>query len=246
MENQPSVCPKCGEQNGPGNNFCRSCGTPLKKGSHRPRGVHIAWLSICVGVALVAALVAYNVGFYAGDASAVVRINAKPASFSSTTVLPSSSAPSSSSKSDSPIYAFGHSGKIGSWNITVESAQITNIIKDDISGKNSVTDQEFIVLKLRMENISDSPAHYEPSDFSLAAYQTKTEYNADTDAMETANNNETILKNNSAFIGELDDANPNIPKETYLVFEVPKGTKVSDMALLADGGSSHMAGFYLQ
>lgn len=97
-----------------------------------------------------------------------------------------------------------------------------------------------------MSNVSDSPAHYEFTNFLLTNYQTNTNYNPDTGAMETANNNETILKNNSAFIGELDDVNPNVPKETYLAFELPKGTKVSDIVLLADGGSSNMARFYLQ
>ena len=153
----------------------------------------------------------------------------------------------SASSEDSKIYKFGEEGKIGDWAITVKDVQTTNLIKsEEGSDDNKKTDQIFIVIKLQMKNISNSSAQYSPDNFALGNYKTSARYDCNMEAGETENQNKTIFKKDSSYFGVYDNINPNVPKQTYVVFEVPKDTKVGDMALIANGNSDEAAGFYLK
>lgn len=167
----------------------------------------------------------------------------------SSTVIASSTTSQTSpvSSENSKIYKSGQEGKIGDWAITVKNVQTTNLIKsEEGSDDNKKTGQIFIVIKLQMKNISNSSAQYSPDNFALGNYKTNAKYDCDMEAGETENQNETIYRKNSSFFGVYDNINPNVPKQTYIVFEVPKGTKIEDMALIANGNSDEAAGFYLK
>jgi hypothetical protein len=75
----------------------------------------------------------------------------------------------------------------------------------------------------------------------------QSQYSAHFDASNSLNSKEIIYNDNNEFFGVYDDANPNLPKKTYLVFEVPNDVNISNGTLLSlNDGSSETRGFNLK
>lgn len=127
-------------------------------------------------------------------------------------------------------YKFGEEGQSGAWNIKVLDSRETNTI-DAGDGKSETTDQKFIVVHSQMTNKESAAIDYSEEEFTLFDSKTKTQYNISSKAMEGANEKEIIYNESSDFINAYDKVNPNIPKQTYFVFEVPNDFKISDGVL---------------
>ena len=54
------------------------------------------------------------------------------------------------------------------------------------------------------------------------------------DALGNLNSQETIFNKNSKFIGVYDKFNAGVTKNTYIVFDVPKETKIEDLKLIVE------------
>lgn len=120
----------------------------------------------------------------------------------------------------------------GNWNMKVLNVKEDTIVKGGNSSDNKTTKQKFIIIKLQLKNITTSPVQYAADEFKLSDNKTKNEFNSAFDAMQSANGNETIYKSNNEFVGVYDDVNPNTPKLTYIIFEVPKNFNIADGVLM--------------
>lgn len=196
----------------------------------------------------VLVIISFAVGFFAGDTAAINRVNkaidTKVSSEAST--AGNNQASNGSKKEDKKIYKAGEEGKSGNWNVKVLDAQETTTIQGGDSSDNKTTSQKFIIIKLQMTNTSQSPIQYSPKEFELGNLKDKKQYQANMDAGETANQKETIYNKNSEFTGVYDDVNPNTPKQTYIVFEVPKDFNIADGILINANGNSDAVGYNLK
>jgi len=134
----------------------------------------------------------------------------------------------------------------GSWNIKILDAQETTTVKSGNSSDNITTKEKFIVLKLQMKNITEAPVQYAPTEFMLGDMNSKSRYNSNLDALQEMNSNEIIYKSNGEFIGVYDDISPNMPKQTYIVFEVPKSFNIKDGILINENSGADPVGFYIK
>ncbi|URZ06512.1 DUF4352 domain-containing protein [Clostridium felsineum] len=149
-----------------------------------------------------------------------------------------------SNKKNSKTYKLGQEGQINDWSIKVLDVQETNKIEtgDD---KPITTQQKFVKIKVQMTNKAQSPKQYSSGNFMLGNMKDKKTYQLNSDAGLKLNEVETIDNNNSGFFLMYDDLNPNTPKQTYLVFEVPTSFNVADGVLIA-GDNTNTAGYYLK
>lgn len=145
----------------------------------------------------------------------------------------------------SKIYKVGEEGQSGAWNIKVLDTRETNTI-DGGDGENKTTQQKFIAAHLQMTNKESAAAEYSPDDFALVNFKTKAQYNINLEAIEAANQKETIYNQNGNFFGIYDKINPNLPKQTYLVFEVPNDFNISDGVLGHVGGDKKITGYNIK
>lgn len=193
------------------------------------------------------AFVTLIIGYFIGDASAINRVN-KQISTKVSNEQNSSKENKKTNDSDKKekVYKAGEEGASGNWNIKVLEANETDTVQGGDSSDNKTTKEKFIVLKLQMNNISKNPAQYSEREFKLENTKDKTQYNTAFEAMQTANSKEKIYNENNNFIGAYDDTNPNTPKQTYIIFEVPKNTNVSDCILMNKNGTGDTTKFNLK
>lgn len=193
----------------------------------------------------VLVVIAFIVGYFVGDASAINRVN----SAISTKVSNSTNTTAQSNqtkKEDKKIYKLGEEGQSGAWSIKVLDTQETNTIASGDGSDNKTTQQKFIVIKLQMTNISQAPTQYSDNEFILGNTKDKKQYQINGDASLTANQVETTYKKNSDFFLSIDSLNPSMPKQTYMVFEVPTNFNVADGVLIHGTSSSDAVGYYIK
>lgn len=197
-------------------------------------------------IEIVCAIVIFGIGYLVGDSAAINRINKDMSTKSSEQTAQTSNTSNTSSTSEKDkqkIYKVGEEGASGNWSIKVLDVQEATTIEG--GSDNKTTQQKFIVIKLQMTNKGQSAAQYSSSDFLLGDINTKAKYEMNMDAGQTANGKETIYNENGEFFGVYDNANPNMPKQTYIVFEVPKDFNLQN-GVLMHGDNGVATGFYLK
>ncbi|AAK79832.1 FtsZ-interacting cell division protein ZipA [Clostridium acetobutylicum] len=165
---------------------------------------------------------------------------------SATKVVQNNKATSSTDQNkDKKIYKVGEEGKSGAWSIKVLDTQETNTIAGG-DGENKTTQQKFVVVHLQMTNKENNVAQYEPDNFLLGDIKTKAQYKMDMEAGETANQAKTIYAKDDSFFGVYDKVNPNLSKQTYIVFEVPTNFNIANAVLIHGGDDNKAVGYYLK
>lgn len=205
-------------------------------------------------IEVVCGILIFVVGFFIGDASAIKRVNEQiginvtkqDEEQKTEEVKVNNENKNDDSKKDPKIYQFGQEGVSGDWDIKVLEAKEADTIEAGNSEDNIKSSLKFIIVKLEMKNISKEPIQYSPEEFILGNMNDKTQYKADLNAMLTANGKETIYNRNNNFIGAYEDVNPNTPKETYVIFEVPKEVKIENCVLVNGNNNSEGVGYYLK
>ena len=193
-------------------------------------------------IEIVCGIIIFVVGYFVGDASTVKRVNE---TVDSKVSQEASMAQTASSRPKEKMYKIGEEGASGNLVMKILGVQETNTVEGGDSSQAKTTTQKYIVVKLQLTNKAQAAIQYSYDDFVLGDSKTKTQYKANTDAGAAANNKEAIYKENNEFVGELDDINPNTPKQTYIVFEVPKDFSLQN-AVLINTKNGKTTGFYLK
>lgn len=200
---------------------------------------------IIVGVLLV---VTFTIGYFIGDAAAIGRVNKTISQGVETTKVAETIAPVKEAPKEKSKIAIklGSEAISGSWSIKVLESKEATTVKGGNSSDNKTTKEKFIIVKLQMKNITTSPVQYAPTEFMLGDMKSGSQYNVNTDAMGAANGNEIIYKENGEFIGIYDDVNPNIPKQTYIIFEVPKAFNSADGVIINTNSNAEAVGYSIK
>lgn len=143
-------------------------------------------------------------------------------------------------------YDFGTEGVSGNWSIKVLEAKETNeiIIGGD---EKKTTSEKFVVVKVQMTNKSNKAINWGPEEFKLIDTKNQTQYDPHFDTTQGINSKETIFNKNDKVLGIYDNLNPNLSKESYISFEVPKNVVLSDCILgNANDGSKEAVGYKLK
>ncbi|KEH90623.1 DUF4352 domain-containing protein [Clostridium botulinum] len=200
-------------------------------------------------ITVVLVIVAFIVGFFVGDNSAVNRINKLDNNKQLTQQTNSTpTTESQENKTKSKICKKGEESSCGDFNLKILDANETTTVEAGNKSDNKTTNEKFIVCKVSIKNISKQPKQYKSTDFILGNMKDKAQYtinDAAFSAMSSANGKETIYNKNNNFVGVYKDINPNTTKQTYLIFEVPKDFNISDGVLIS-GGSGETTAFYLK
>ena len=200
-------------------------------------------------IASIAAVGIFIVGYFVGDTTATNRANSlvdasvaiKMANAETKTE------PVTEVKEETKAFEVATGGDSGNWNMKVLDAKEDTIVKGGESSDNKSTKEKFIIVKLQMKNITKSAVQYSPGEFKLGDMKSKSQYDVNLDALQAANSNEKIYKENGEFIGVYDDTNPNMSKQTYIIFEVPKDFNIADGVLMnQNGAQTEPKGFYIK
>ncbi|MDV3428362.1 MAG: DUF4352 domain-containing protein [Bacillota bacterium] len=200
---------------------------------------------------IVCAIIIFIVGYFVGDSAAINRVNKSLNSTDSNQTSStkaddnSNTNDSKQKKSDAKVYKFGNEGTSDGWTIKILDVKEATTIPSGDGSDNKTTQQKFIIIKLQMTNVSQAAAQYDDSEFILANNKDQKQYQIDSDASLTANQVETIYKKNSNFFLSIDNVNPNMPKQTYMIFEVPKNFNLQN-GVLAHTGNNQISWFYLK
>ncbi|MBK5243358.1 DUF4352 domain-containing protein [Clostridium sp.] len=199
-------------------------------------------------ISIILVTISFIIGFFIGDTTAINAVNKKISQRVETTNVAETVAPVKTEPKEENKVAtkIGSEATSGSWNIKILEAKEATVVKGGDSSDNKTTKEKFIVLKLQMKNITTAPVQYAPTEFMLGDIKSKSQYNTAFEAMQTANSNEIIYKENSEFIGVYDDANPNMPKQTYIIFEVPKTFNIADGVLINANSGAEAVGYSIK
>ena len=200
-------------------------------------------------IVTIAAVAIFIVGYFVGDTMAINRVNGTVSQSVETTTTPVESVASAKeeSKEESKVSTkVGEEATSGSWSIKILDAKEATSVQSGDSSDNKTTKEKFIILKLQMKNITQIPVQYSPGEFTLGDTKTKSQYNVNFDALQAANGNETIYKQNGDFIGVYNDVNPNMPKQTYIIFEVPKSFNIAEGVMINANNSGDPVGYYIK
>lgn len=196
------------------------------------------------------AIVTFIIGYFIGDASAVNRVNKQidqnVKSVADDNIKNTSNQEDKADSSKEKVYKLGEEGKSGNWNIKVLDAKEATTIEGGDSSDNKTTSQKFIIVKLQMTDVAQTPQQYSTDNFMLGDIKTKNQYKPNMDAGGTANKKETIYNNNNEFFDVYEDINPNTPKQTYIAFEVPKDINIADCIIINSNNNSDAVGFNLK
>lgn len=200
-------------------------------------------------IATIAAVAIFIVGYFVGDTIATNRANSlvdasvaiKMANAETKTE------PVTEVKAETKAFEVDIGGDSGNWNMKVLDAKEDTMVKGGESSDNKSTKEKFIIVKLQMKNITKSAVQYSTGEFKLGDMKSKSQYDVNLDALQAANSNEKIYKDNGEFIGVYDDVNPNMSKQTYIIFEVPKDFNIADGVLMnQNGAQTEPKGFYIK
>lgn len=198
-----------------------------------------------IAIFSIGIIISFTIGYFVGDTTAINRTNSTINKNVTNTLNSTSNSPSYF-QNESKNYKFGEEGKSGNWNIKVLDSQEATTIQGGDNYNNKATKQKFIIIKLQMTDIDSTLHQYATNEFILRNAKNKKQYSASLEAMDAANQKETIYNKNSDFFGVYDDISPNTPKQTYVVFEVPKDFNVADGVLIHGTSNSDLAGYYIK
>lgn len=198
-------------------------------------------------IEVIGAILIFIVGYFVGDTTAINRVNKTiNARVSNETSETSTSQSNTKAKEEQKIYKLGEEGQSGNWKIKILDVQEATTIQSGDGSDNKTTQQKFIVLKLQMTNISQAAVQYSDNEFALENMKDKKQYQLDGNASLTATQVETNYKNNSNFFLSINSVNPNTPKDTYLVFEVPKDFNMANGILIHGDNDGKIAGYNIK
>ena len=199
-------------------------------------------------ISIILVTISFIIGFFIGDTTAINAVNKKISQRVETTNVAETVAPVKTEPKEKNKVAtkIGSEATSGSWSIKILEAKEATVVKGGDSSDNKTTKEKFIVLKLQMKNITTAPVQYAPTEFMLGDIKSKSQYNTAFEAIQTANSNEIIYKENSEFISVYDEVNPNMPKQTYIIFEVPKTFNIADGVLINANSGAEAVGYSIK
>lgn len=189
-------------------------------------------------ITLVVAVLSFITGFFVGDSAAINKVNKQIESNIQATSSQPETKQEESKKEEVKESAqtvqtikVNEQSSVGNLGVKVLEAKETTNISNE-AGK-SAASGKFIVIKLELKNNGQEATEYNTHDFRLKTSQAIYEVDDNAfDALGNLNSQETIYKNNKNFIGVYDKFNSGIAKNTYIVFDIPKETKIEDLKLL--------------
>lgn len=179
---------------------------------------------------IIGAIVIFVVGYFVGDTVAISRVN-KQIGKSAEKQVSSTKEEIKEEKKDIKSYKIGEQGAVGNLGVKIIEVKESNEISNE-AGK-AAPSGKFVLIKLEMKNNGEQAIDYNPSDFQLK--NNKTIYEVDDNAFEAIgnlNSQETIYNKNEKFVGAYDKFNAGIAKNSYVVFDVPKETKIEALKLI--------------
>ena len=181
-------------------------------------------------ITIVIVALAFIVGFFVGDSSAIHRVN-KQISASTEETGDNKSTTKEEPKEEIKSIQLNTEAQVGDLGIKVLEAKESTAVSNE-AGKSTPTGK-FIVIKLELKNNSKEAIGYDTNDFKLKNNDILYEVDDNAfDALGNLNSQETIFNKNSKFIGVYDKFNAGVTKNTYIVFDVPKETKIEDLKLI--------------
>lgn len=190
-------------------------------------------------IQVICATIIFVIGYLLGNNSANNPTNTKVANGILTKAQ-------TTNDSKEKLYKLGEEGQSGIWSIRVLDVLETDTTQSGDASNNKSTQQKFIVVHLQMINEGTNVADYTTNDLSLKDTKDKTEYGMNDEGGRTVNQAKGICANDKNFFGEYDKVSPNIPKETYIVFKVPKSLNISNLILLYQGDTGKNVGYCLK
>ncbi|KAJ53616.1 hypothetical protein BD780_003219 [Clostridium tetanomorphum] len=191
-------------------------------------------------ITAVAIVLAFIVGYFVGDASAINRVNKQISSMGKIETNASNikEEPAKEEvKEEIKTVKLNEQSVAGNLGIKVLEAKESTAISNE-AGK-STPSGKFIVIKLEIKNNGKEPTEYNTNDFKLKNKDIL--YQVDDNsfgALGDLNSQETIYNENKKFIGAYDKFNAGITKNTYIVFDIPKEAKLADLKLLVKQNKS--------
>ncbi|KLU74184.1 hypothetical protein ADU80_05020 [Clostridium botulinum] len=135
------------------------------------------------------------------------------------------------------IVKLGEETKAGNIGVKVLEVKEQNSISNEAGKANATC--KFVILKLELKNNGNEATEYNPHEFKLNDDKKTLEVDDNSfDALGHLNSQETIYKNNKKFIGSYDKYNAGLSKNTYLVFDVPKDSKLENLKLTVEGAKN--------
>lgn len=124
-------------------------------------------------ITVVLVIVAFIVGFFVGDNSAVNRINKLDNNKQLTQQTNSTPTESQENKTKSKICKKGEESTCGDFNLKILDANETSTVEAGNKSDNKTTNEKFIVCKVSIKNISKQPKQYKSTDFILGNMKDK-------------------------------------------------------------------------
>lgn len=135
------------------------------------------------------------------------------------------------------IVKLGEETKAGNIGVKVLEAKEKEAISNEAGKANA--SGKFIVIKLELKNCGNEATTYDPHEFKLLDKEKKYEIDDNSfEALGHLNSQESIFKNNKKYVGSYDKYNAGITKNTYLVFDIPKDSKLENLKLIVEGAKN--------
>lgn len=184
-------------------------------------------------IAAILIVIAFIAGYFIGDSSAISRVNKElgtnPRITNITVNQPETK--KDDAKESLKSINLSEQAAAGDLGIKVLEAKESESISNK-AGK-STPSGKFVIIKLEIKNNATGAIEYSSNDFALK--NDKSLYEVDDNAFKALGNlnmQETIYNKNSNFIGVYDKFNPGLTKNTYIVFDVPKESKIEELKLI--------------
>jgi len=184
-------------------------------------------------ITIIVVVLAFVIGFFVGDSSAINRVNKQIDSANTGETVDSENTTKEESKEEIKSIQLNEEAQAGDLGIKVlESKESTTVSNE--AGK-STPAGKFIIIKLELKNNGKEATEYDTHDFKLKNNDTLYEVDDNSfDALGNLNSQETIFNKNSKFIGVYNKFNAGITKNTYIVFDVPKEAKIENLKLIVE------------
>ncbi|EKO1911369.1 DUF4352 domain-containing protein [Clostridium botulinum] len=178
---------------------------------------------------IIGGLIIFIAGYFIGDATAIGRVNKQI----DQSVDKQVSSTKEERKEEKKDIKFGEQSPVGNLGIKILEAKESGPISNE-SGK-ATPGGKFIIIKLGIKNNGQEATQHDAQEFKLI--DGKKIYEIDDNAFEALqhlNNQETIFKENKEFIGPYDKINSGMSKNSYIVFDIPKESKIDNLKLITE------------
>lgn len=178
---------------------------------------------------IIGGLIIFIAGYFIGDATAIGRVNKNI----SQSADQQASSKKEVVKEEKKNIKIGEQAPVGNLGVKVLEAKENGPISNE-SGKATPVGK-FIIIKLEIKNNGQEATQHNAQEFKLI--DGKKIYEIDDNAFEALqhlNSQETIFKENKEFIGPYDKINSGMSKNSYIVFDIPKESKIDNLKLITE------------